>query len=318
MEKIVVLDASTIPAGFPLVRPAIEHEWVEYPVTRPEEIVPRAKDATIVVTNKCKLTREVIGQLPALRFVAELATGFNNIDVACCRERGIGVANIQDYSTRSVAEHTFAMILTLARSFVSTCREVSSGAWQRSPTFNMLTGPIRDLDGRTLTVVGSGAIGSRIGAIGAAFGMRVLKAEHKGAASIREGYTEFSEALCSADFISVNCPLTPETSNLISLGEMKAMKREVILVNNARGGVVNEADLVTALEQGIIAGAAADVVSTEPLPADHPYVKLLGRPDFILTPHQAWMSDDCLKALCRQFAENVEAFCRGERLRRVD
>lgn len=317
MEKIVHLDAIAIPKDFPMPRPSFEHEWISYENTPYEKIVERCKDATIVVTNKCKMTAEVLSQLPKVKFIAELATGYNNIDIDYCKEHGIGVATIQGYSTDSVAEHTLTMMLMLARSMLPTRKLMEKGLWVNANCFCQLPFPIVDLKGKTLTIVGSGAIGSRIGELAKAFKMNVLKAEHRNATSVREGYTAFSDAIAQADFISVNCPLNAETNNLITSKEMATMKPNVVIVNNARGGVVNEADLVEALENGKIGGAAADVSSVEPLTPDHPYVKLQQNPKFILTPHQAWMSEACLEELCRQFLENIEAFAKGETVRRI-
>lgn len=317
MEKIVHLDAIAIPAEFPLPRPECEHEWVSYETTPYEEIAARCADATVVVTNKCRLTAENMAKMPKLKLVAELATGYNNIDIDYCREHHIAVTTIQGYSTKSVAEHTLAMMLTLSRSFIKTNKAMSEGLWVNANCFCQKPYPIVDLNGRTLTVVGSGAIGSYIGTLASAFGMRVLKAEHKGASSVREGYTAFSQAIFEADFISVNCPLNAETNNLIGKAEFAQMKPSVFVINNARGGVVNEADWVEAILEGKIAGGAADVASTEPLPEDHPFVKLQHNDNFLLTPHQAWMSDDCLVELCRQFKENVDAFFAGSSVRRI-
>lgn len=317
MEKIVHLDAIAIPDAFPMPRPSFEHEWVSYENTAYEQIVERSKDATIVVTNKCKMTAEVLAQLPKLKFIAELATGYNNIDIDYCKEHGIGVATIQGYSTDSVAEHTLTMMLMLARSMVPTRKAMENGLWVNANCFCQLPFPITDLKNKTLTVIGSGAIGSRIGQLAQAFGMTVLKAEHRNAATVRPGYTAFADALKQADFISVNCPLNAETTNLITSTEFALMKPSVVIVNNARGGVINENDLVQALEEGKIGGAASDVASVEPLTPDHPFVKLQQHPKFILTPHQAWMSEACLTELCRQFLENIEAFAKGEQVRRI-
>lgn len=318
MHRIVVLDAISIPKAFPLPRPSFEHEWVSYETTKPEEIVPRAKDATIVVTNKCKLTSQVLSQLPKLQFIAELATGFNNIDVAFCKEKGIGVATIQGYSTKSVAEHTLTMMLMLSRNSLITRKAMEDGIWVNANCFCQLPAPIVDLDGKTVAIIGNGAIGSRIGKLCEAFGMKVLKVEHKGESNIRKGYCEFDKAILEADFISVNCPLNDKTNNLITAREFGMMKKSCYIINNARGGVVNEQDLVNALLSEEIAGAAGDVASTEPLTSDHPFSKCLKMDNFILTPHQAWMSDACLTELVKQFGENLEAFNQGKRVRRVD
>ena len=317
MEKIVVTDAISIPKAYPLPRPSFEHEWVSYETTTPDELVDRVKDATIIVTNKSRLTAEVLSQCPKVKFIAELATGYNNIDIDYCKEHGIGVANIQGYSTDSVAEHAITMMLMLSRSMIKTRKEMENGLWVNANCFCQLPYPVVDLAGRTLTVIGSGSIGSRVGAIASAFNMKVLKAERRGAQSVRDGYTRFEDAIAQADFISVNCPLTPDTTNLITSKEIATMKKSVFIINNARGGVVNENDLVEAIVSGAIAGAGADVASVEPLTADHPYVKLQNNDNFLLTPHQAWMSHDCLQALVKQFGENLEAFHKGESLRRI-
>ena len=317
MEKIVHLDAIAVPKDYPLPRPSFEHEWVSYETTSYEQIAERCQDATIVVTNKCKMTAEVLAKCPKVKFIAELATGYNNIDVDYCREHGIGVATIQGYSSESVAEHTLTMILMLKRNMLKTRKQMEQGLWVNAPCFCQLPYPIVDLKDATLTVVGSGAIGSRIGELAQAFGMTVLKAEHKDATSCRPGYTPFAEALAQADVISVNCPLNAQTNNLITAKELASLKKGAILINNARGGVVNEADLVNAILDGTLAGAASDVASTEPLTPEHPYVKLQTNDNFILTPHQAWMSHACLVELNRQFKENIEAFHDGKSVRRI-
>lgn len=318
MEKIVFLDANSLPKEFPLPRPSFEHEWVEYQRTTSEQIVERAKDATIVVTNKCKLTAEVLEKLEKLKFIAEIATGFNNIDINYCKAHNIGVANIQGYSTESVAEHTFAMILMLSRKMIKTYKAISDGAWIDAPVFCLLPGGlISDLKDKTLTVIGSGAIGTRIGEIAKAFNMKVLKAEHKDVTTCREGYTPFYDAIKAADVISVNCPLNAQTTNLISATEIALLKDSVLIINNARGGVINESDLVDAVLSHRIAGVATDVASVEPLVKGHVFEKVLGLDNFIITPHQAWMSDAALTELTAQFKENVEAFVNGKSVRRI-
>lgn len=317
MEKIVDLDAISIPKAFPLPKLDLEYEWTAYETTPYELIVERAKDATVIITNKCKLDANVLSQLPKLKLISEMATGYNNIDVDYCKEHGIAVTTIQGYSTKSVAEHTLTMMLMLTRSMLTTRKAMEGGLWVNADCFCKLPAPIIDLNGKTITIIGNGAIGTYIGKLCSAFGMRVLKAEHKGAEAVREGYTDFESAIKEADFISVNCPLNAQTANLITKDEIAKMKKSVFIVNNGRGGIVNEQDLVDALKSGAIAGAAADVASTEPLPADHPFAGALTLENFILTPHQAWMSDACLTELVRQYKENVESFFKGERVRRI-
>lgn len=317
MEKIVHLDAIAFPEKFPLPRPSFEHEWVSYQTTAYEEIVERCKDATIVATNKCKMTAEVLAQLPKLKHIAELATGYNNIDIEYCKAHGIAVTNIQGYSTNSVAEHSITMMLMLSRSMLKTRKKMEQGLWVNANCFCQLPYPIVDLHGKTLAIFGTGAIGGRIAELAKAFGMKVIKAERRSATAVREGYTAFADALREADFITVNCPLTPDTTNLITAKEIAMMKPDVIIINNARGGVISEPDLVDAILNNKIGGAAADVASVEPLTPDHPYVKLQNNDNFILTPHQAWMSEDCLVELQRQFKENLETFHEGKSLRRI-
>ncbi len=319
MEQIVVLDSATLPPDFALLRPDFAHTWTSYQATSYEEIVPRAQQASMILTSKCHIDEAVLAQLPQLRYIGCLATGFNNIDIAAAKARGIAVTNAQGYSTEAVAEHSLMMLLALARRLPVTLLAMAQGAWCRSPTFWQLPGGVlADLKGRTLTVIGSGAIGSRISTLAAAFGMQIVKAEHKGAAKVRPGYTAFNDALEQADAIVVSCPLTAATVDLIAAPELAKLKASCILINNSRGGLVNEADVATALVQGRLAGLGCDVASTEPLPPQHPFANLPSGLNFILTPHQAWLSHDALCELRLQVKANMEAFVRGERLRRVE
>ncbi len=317
-HKIVVLDAISIPEEFAFPKPAFACDMVFYKTTSYEEIVDRCKDAFIIATNKCKLDKNILDKLPKVKLICELATGYNNIDIDYCKEKGIAVTNIQGYSTNSVAEHAIAMMLTLARSFMKTRDAMKDGVWVNAPSFCLMPGgSISDLNNKTLTIIGNGAIGKRIAEIAKVFNMKVLKAEHRGVSNVREGYTEFTHALKEADFISCNCPLNEKTLNLITKDEIALMKKSVIIINNARGGVVNENDLVNALLNEDIYGAASDVASIEPLPQDHVFTKVLKHDRFLLTPHQAWMSYDCLTELLRQFKENMDDFVLGKSTRRI-
>ncbi|MBU3827053.1 MAG: glycerate dehydrogenase [Candidatus Anaerobiospirillum merdipullorum] len=319
MEQIVVLDNSAIPAQYPLLRPNFAHTWTSYELTSYEDIVSCAREASMILTSKCKLDASVIAQLPNLRYIGCLATGYNNIDIKAAAARGIAVTNAQGYSTEAVAEHSITMLLYLARRLGTTEQAMQQGAWMKSPTFWMLPGGIlMDLKGKVLTIIGAGAIGSRTAQLAAAFGMQIVKAEHKDATTIRPGYTAFNEALEMADAIIVCCPLTAQTINLIAAPELARLKPTCILINNSRGGLINENDMVTALLDGKLGGVGTDVASTEPLPATHPFSKVLHCPNFILTPHQAWASQGALEELLLQVKDNMEAFVRGERLRRVE
>lgn len=319
MVKIAVLDRSALPPECELLRPDFAHQWESWDLTPYDQVVERAAEAQMVLTSKVRLDRAVLEQLPHLKYIGLLATGYNNIDMAAAVERGIAVTNVQGYSTEAVAEHTVGMMLYLARRLGTAHRAIAGGSWSRSPTFWQLPGGmLSDLKGRTLTIAGVGAIGGRIGELARAFGMKIIKAEHKGASAVRPGYTEFTAALKAADVLTVNCPLTAATANLIDKAELALLKPHCLVLNNSRGGIINEEALVQALEQGKIGGAGADVASTEPLPADHPFNRVRAYDNFILTPHQAWMSGPALTELVRQVKENMEAFAAGRRLRRVD
>ncbi|HZX32756.1 MAG TPA: D-2-hydroxyacid dehydrogenase [Rhodocyclaceae bacterium] len=311
MHRIVHLERDSIIAD--LRRPAFPHDWVEYPSTLQSEVEERLQGATIVIVNKVKLPGDVIARLPNLQMVAVAATGTNNVDLAACKARGIAVSNIQGYAKHTVPEHAFALLLSLSRNLFAYRQSVQEGRWQRSDQFCFFDHPIRDLHGSTLGVVGSGSLGDGVVRLAEAFGMRVLRAERKGAATVRPGYTAFDTVLKEADAISLHCPLTADTTGLIGEAELKAMKPTSLLINTARGGLVDEAALVRALKEGWIGGAGFDVITAEPPPADHPMVnpELLALPNFLLTPHVAWASRPAMQTLADQLIDNLEAFAAG-------
>ncbi|KXS32295.1 MAG: 2-hydroxyacid dehydrogenase, partial [Candidatus Gallionella acididurans] len=205
MEKIVFLDSATIIAD--IRRPGVAHQWQEYQSTGAEQIATRLKDASIAITNKVALRRETLEKLPGLRMVAVAATGTDNVDIECCRERGIVVSNIRNYSVHTVPEHVFMLMLALRRNLLAFHADVRNGAWQKSEQFCLFTHPVRDLYGSTLGIIGHGAIGKAVAQIAAAFGMRVLRAERKGAAEVRAGYTGFDTVLSESDVITLHLPL---------------------------------------------------------------------------------------------------------------
>ncbi|MHA7880190.1 MAG: D-2-hydroxyacid dehydrogenase [Saccharospirillum sp.] len=316
-HRLVFLDRATLKDSITLRRPGFEHDWVEYDRTEPGEVVGRLKGATIAIVNKVKLTGDILAQLPDLRFIAEAATGTDNLDLDACRERGIVVSNIRGYAVETVPEHTFAMMLALRRNLAGYQQDIAAGEWQRANQFCFFTHPINDLAGQTLGLIGTGAIGDAVARIATAFGMTVLKSERKGAKTCRPGYTPFTDVLASSDVISLHCPLTAQTRNLINRDAFAAMKRQPLLINTARGGLVDEAALVEALDSGQIAGAGFDVTTPEPPKPDNPLLSLLDRPNFILTPHVAWASQRAMQRLADQLIDNVEAFVKGEVRNRV-
>lgn len=312
MHRIVCLERESFIAD--LRRPDFSHEWIEYPHTGPGEAEERLRGATIAIVNKLPVTAALVAALPDLRMVAVSATGANNIDREACRQRGIVVSNIRGYAVHTVPEHVFALLLALSRNLVAYRQSVQAGRWQGCGEFCFFDHPIHDLYGATLGIVGSGSLGAGVARLAAAFGMRVLQAEHKGAVAVRPGYTDFATVLREADALTLHCPLTDDTRDLIGEAELKAMKPSALLVNTARGGLVDEAALVRALKEGWIAGAGFDVLSAEPPPADHPLLdpELLALPNFLLTPHVAWASRPAMQALADQLIDNLEAFARGE------
>ena len=317
MHRIVHLERDSVQAT--VRRPAFPHRWTEYVATRPEEVEERLQDCSIAIINKAPLSADLLARLPALEMIAVAATGCNSVDLEFCRARGIAVANVPGYARHTLPEHVFALILALARNLIAYRQSVQSGCWQASSQFCAIAHPIRDLHGATLGLVGSGSLGLGVARLAEAFGMRVLRAERKGAVALRPGYVAFPEVLAAADVLTLHCPLTPTTQGLIGRDELRAMKPGALLINTARGALVDEAALITALREGWIAGAGLDVISAEPPPADHPMLAadLLALPNLLLTPHVAWASRPAMQALADQLIDNIEAFVRGEVRNRV-
>ncbi len=312
MHKIVFLDRATIAPQIRLRRPAFDHELSVHERTPPDAVVERLAGATIAITNKVPLTAAVLEQLPELRLIAVAATGTDCVDKAYCQRRGIAVTNIRGYSVNSVPEHTFALILALRRNIVAFRADVLAGEWEKAAQFCFFNHPIRDLHGARLGIIGAGALGQRVAEIARVFGMVPLFAAHKGRPSPGSLYTAWDEVLETSDVITLHCPLTPSSRGMIAMPEFRAMKRRPLLVNTARGGIVVEADLAQALDEGLISGAGFDVAAEEPPPADNPLLRVAGRPNVILTPHVAWASDEAQQTLADQLIDNIENFVRGE------
>jgi len=312
MTRIVFLDRDTLPPQTRLRRPHFTHELVLHGRTLPQEVAERIAEADIVILNKVRLTAEALEQAPRLGLVAVAATGTDNIDLQACARRGIVVSNIRNYAVHTVPEHTFALIFALCRSICTYRDAVRVGRWQAAGQFCFFDHPIRDLAGSTLGVIGDGVLGQAVAAMGRTLGMRVLFAGYKGQTGQGVLYTPFEETLARSDVLTLHCPLTPQTRHMIGAAEFALMRRKPLLINTARGGLVDEAAVGPALEEGKIGGAGFDVVSGEPPSPDHPFMRLLDRPDFILTPHVAWASDEAVQGLADQLVDNIEAFERGE------
>ncbi len=311
-HRIVFLDRDTIAPNIHLRKPVFEHSWADYPQTYPEQIAERLENATIAVVNKVTIRRAVIEQLPQLKLIAVAATGTDIIDKHVCHERGITISNVRGYAVNTVPEHTFALILSLKRSILGYREDVRRGEWQRVNQFCFFNHPIGELRGNRLGLIGRGSIGRSVGKIGRAFGMDVVFAEHKGADHVRDGYTDFDQVIETSDVLSLHCPLTNATRQLIALPELRRMKTGAVLINTSRGELLNEDDIANAIDRKMIAGAAFDVTSREPPPTDHPFMHLLDAPNFILTPHVAWASDEAMQVLADQLMDNIEGFVAGE------
>jgi glycerate dehydrogenase len=308
-HKVVFLDRASLKAK--VRKPASASEYVEYEKTSVDEIVPRLEGARVAIVNKVPMREATLARLPDLRMIAVAATGYDVIDVAYCKSHGIAVANIRNYAVHTVPEHAFMLILALRRNLRAYVLDVEQGVWNRSDQFCFLTHDIGDLHGSTLGIIGEGAIGQGTAAIGRAFGMRVLFADHAPPKMEGVTFTPHDQVLAESDVISLHCPLMPATRNLIDLAAFKKMKRSAILINTARGGLVDEGALIQALDQELIAGAGFDVLTVEPPKNGHPLLDVR-RPNFILTPHIAWASDGAMQFLADQLIDNIDLWAAGK------
>lgn len=310
MWKIVFLDSTGVPASHQIPRPTFPHEWVAYPHTSPEQTFERVKEADIIITSKVVLDRALLAQLPQLKLIAVTATGTNNIDLVAAAELGIQVKNVTGYSVVSLPEHVLGMIFALKHSLMSYhYDQIMTDRWATCGQFCYTDYPITDIRGATLGIVGKGNTGSEVARLAQAVGMRVMFAERQNAPQIREGYTDFETVFKQADILSLHCPLTPDTEQLINSETLSLMKSTAYLINTGRGGLVDEKALLWALEKGKIAGAALDVVAKEPPAKDDPLIQASKRlPNLLITPHVAWASDSALTTLVNQVAKNIEDF----------
>ncbi|MFM0653595.1 D-2-hydroxyacid dehydrogenase [Paraburkholderia sediminicola] len=309
--NVVFLDRGTISQQTVLKELPFEHCLQVFDRTRPADVATRIREADVVITNKVRLSAEDIGEAKNLQMIAIAATGSDNVDLHACASHGVVVSNIRNYATNTVPEHTFALIFALRRNLVAYSEAVRAGRWLESGQFCFFDFPIKDLRGSTIGIIGDGALGRATADIAKALGLRVLFSAHKGRADMGPLYTAFDHLLEEADIVSLHCPLNAATRNLIGEAEFGRMKRKPILVNTARGGLVDEVALVRALKNNVISGAGFDVATQEPLPSDHPFNEILGHPGFLLTPHVAWASDEAMQGLADQLIDNIAAFVQG-------
>ena len=308
MERIVFLERDTIQAGFR--RPNFDHEWVEYADTLPLEVVERVHPASIIISNKLSLGEPQLAHAPDVKLIAIAATGSDCVDLDYCRRREITVCNVRGYAVNSVPEHVLMLILALRRNLLAYRKDVQSGKWQKSKQFCLLTHPLHDIKSSTLAIIGYGSIGKSMAQLAESVGMKVQISEHKNAKSIRAGRTAFDEVLAQSDVVTLHCPLTAETRDMFGRREFEMMKRGALLINTARGALIQDQALIAALREGLIAGAASDVLLEEP-PRDGSPLLDLNLPNFIVTPHVAWASDEAMQILADQVIDNLEAFVAG-------
>lgn len=310
--RIVVLDGHTLnPGDNPWDALARFGELTVYDRTAPADVVARAAQAEIVLTNKTLLDAEAIAALPRLRFIAVLATGYNVVDIAAARQRGIPVSNVPEYGTTGVAQHALALLLALCHRVGDHARAVAAGDWTRAPDFSFWLAPPIELRGLTMGIVGFGRIGRRVAALADAFGMRVIASSaSRRDAPDYEGFAwrSIPELFAEADVISLHCPLTADNAQFVNRALLTRVKPSALLLNTARGGLIDEGALAEALASGRLAGAAVDVLSSEPPRPDNP---LLTAPNCIITPHIAWASLPARRQLMAMTVRNVEAFLAG-------
>jgi glycerate dehydrogenase len=306
---IVYLDAHTLNPG--------DLDWAPlnalgevtfYDRTSPDEIVERAKDAEIVLVNKVKLSREMLVQLPHLQYVGVTDTGYDIVDVAATRERGVVVTNVRGYGSDSVAQLTFALLLELALQVGRHNQSVHAGDWERSPDFCYWKSPLIELAGKTLGLVGYGDIGRKVADIGRAIGMNVVAHKRHPDNSPGVRFVDLPTLFAQSDVVSLHCPMTPENRAFVNRDLLATMKLTAFLINTSRGGLINETDLADALNKGVLAGAGIDVLSTEPPTNANP---LLTAPNCIITPHIAWASFEARGRLLTSVVENIKAFQAG-------
>ena len=315
--KAVFLDYATIGPGLSLegLRDPVD-ELTVYENTRKHEVVERVGDAEIIFTNKNRLTPEILGQLPNLKFVGLTATGSDNVDLETARAHGVAVANIREYCTESVVEHVFGALLMLCHSLERYAASVRAGDWQRCKDPLLLDHPVTELRGKKMGIVGYGALGRGVAAMARAFGMEVLVSARPGADSIPDGRTVFEDVISESDVVSLHCPLNDQTRNLLGAAEFERMKPSAIVINTARGGLIDSAALAAALETGSIAGAAIDVLPQEPPTDGDPLLEYKGE-NLIVTPHIAWASSEARQNAIDELEANARAFIAGEERNRV-
>jgi glycerate dehydrogenase len=312
MDKMVFLDQASLPGVNLTSLQALGFELQSYPQTTPEQVQTRLQQATVAIVNKVVLDACTLQQLPALKLICVTATGINNVDLAAATAAGILVCNARDYAREAVPQHAMALLLALVNQVLPYQQAITRGDWSKSPQFCLLDYPIRQLSGLNFVVVGYGGLGQATAELAKAFGMNILIAERPGATTVRPGRLAFQQALQQADVLSLHCPATEENQQLINAETLSWLKKEAIILNTARGSLIDSQALAHALKNGLLAGAALDVLEQEPPTATHP---LLDPTVLLLSPHVGWASSQAMQALVEQSAENIVAWQHQQQLR---
>ncbi|MFN8347706.1 MAG: D-2-hydroxyacid dehydrogenase [Spirosomataceae bacterium] len=307
--KIVFLDARTVGEIPNLNELSVLGELILHPDTQSDQVIERMQDAEVVISNKVKISREAMRRTPTLKLICVAATGMNNIDLEAAAELNIPVKNVKGYSTDSVAQETFALLLSLLNSTAYYDAYVKTGEYSQERIFTHLGRPYWELNGKRFGILGLGEIGRQVARIAMAFGAEVVYFSASGQTyNVIYERLELDEFLQTCDVISIHAPLSPETENLINYERIGQMKSTALLLNTSRGGIVNEADLAKALDDELIAGAAIDVFTQEPIPASHPYLQLKNKEKLLLAPHVAWSSIESRTRLVHKVAENIREY----------
>lgn len=318
MKKIVVLDGKTL-GNVDYIKLNEFGQVVYYDMTYEDQVAERISDADIILTNKVILKEEQLKNAPNLKLICEMATGYNNIDIKYARKNKIAVTNVAGYSTNTVAQHTFAMLLHLYNNISYFDEFIKSGEYSKSDMFTNLNMTYNDLCGKVWGIIGLGAIGKRVAKIAQAFGARVVYYSTSGK-NVNPDYAQvsFEELLDKSDVISIHSPLNEKTKGLINYEALSKMKKDSVLINVGRGPIVVDYDLARAIDEEIIGGAALDVFDVEPIPQDNPLLGVRNKERLVMTPHVAWASEESRKRLFDDLLENISAFNRGEFRNRVD
>lgn len=311
--KIVVLERNSVGLDVSVEGLSALGDVTVYPNTTAADVKEKIRDAEIIVANKAPLGEEALKEAPRVKLICEFATGYDNVDIAYCKSRGIKVANVVNYSTDAVAQHTFALCFYVLEKLRHYDEYVKSGAYAAQDRFSNFDLSFTELSGKTWGIVGMGNIGKKVASIARAFGCKVIFYSASGQSTCTEyERVDFARLLAESDFLSLHCPLSDRTRNLIDLKALKMMKKSAVLINVARGPVVNDEDLYTALTENLIAGAGLDVTGTEPMRESNPLGKIMDSNKLIITPHLAWASIEARGRCVSETCKNIEAFLKGE------